>query len=153
MFGSRFGVLNHRTHRSRISSTSLRSMPSSSLMYTKLLPCVPSRSLPFDACRGRPDHLLQLVLEVCGRRPRGSSARQPSEPSKASCQQSSRPFEDCYCFARGHLLAALRYCHGAFISVSTPRPAHQTCATRALTAWCQFHRSGKHDVSYVDGDV
>ena len=131
MFGSRFGVLNHRTHRSRIRSTSLRSMPSSSLMYTKLLPCVPSTSSPFDACRDRPDHLLELVLEVRGQRPRGSSARQPSEPSKASCQQSSRPFEGFCCFARRHLLASFLYCHGAFISVSMPRPAHQTCATRA----------------------
>ena len=102
MFGSSLGDLalrrigNHRTYRSRISSTSLRSTPFSSLTYAELRSRFPSRFIVLGvfveaglvafsgAC-------FEFADEVSKR----SSARQPCATSEDFFQPSSRPFEGC----------------------------------------------------------
>ena len=51
--------------------------------------------LSLEACRSRPDRLLEIVLGVCGRSLRRRSARQPCEPSGDFLQPPSRPLEGC----------------------------------------------------------
>ena len=46
--------------------------------------------------------------------------------------------------ARRYLLASSLSCYAAFISASTPGPAHQPCAPRGCLEHAQFGRSGKH---------
>ena len=67
MVGSSFGnfastrVWNHRTHRSQMSSTSVRSIPFSSLMYAELLASLLSSSSS-GVSRNRPDRLPERVF-------------------------------------------------------------------------------------------
>ena len=89
-------VWNHRTHRSRMSPTSLRSISSSFLMYAELCLASLLSSSSSSAFRGRLDRLPERVFRVCGRRLGRSSVRQPCETSE-DCQPSSRSFEDCCC--------------------------------------------------------
>ena len=152
MFGSSLGdlasrkVWNHRAHRSRTSSTSIRSMPSSPLTHAKLRPRFPSDPSPLYACRSRPGRLLERVFRVCERSPRKSSARQPCEPSEDVFQSSPRPFEGCCCgvlrvgaSSPPRLLSLLPCC--VHLSLHTGRCAPTLCSARALRARCQFGRS------------
>ena len=57
--------------------------------------------------------------------------------------------------ARRCLVASSLCCHAAFISASTPGPAHQPCAPRGRLerGTKSAARSGKHDFGHVGGDV
>ena len=89
MFGSSLGdlalrrVWNHRTHNLRMSSTSLRRTPFSSLNVRR-----PAVSLPFQIRRLKVVVEAGLVafssmcFEFCGRSPKGSLAKQPCAPSE-----------------------------------------------------------------------
>ena len=167
MFGSSFGDLvirrmwSHWTHRLWMSSTSLRSMPSSSLMYAELrsrfaFKFVAFRCLsPLSNCRSRPDRLLRRVFRVCGQRPRRISAWQPCEPSEDVFQTSSPPSKVAgvgfSAWAPPHLFSLLPCYVHLNLHIRTRAPT--LCFARAHRTWCQLGRSGKHDVGHVGGDV
>ena len=100
LFGSNFSdlalrnVWNHRTHRLRMSSTSFRSKPSSSFTYTEL--ASPPDSSSLDACRSRPDRLLERVSSL-----RTKSQKKVSMAALRTLwrlfQPFLRPFEGCCC--------------------------------------------------------
>ena len=71
------------------------------------------------------------MFRVCGRCPKRSLARQPCEPSGVFLAIFlALRLLLVWGSARRCLLASSLCCHAAFISVSTPGPAHQPCAPR-----------------------
>ena len=130
MFGSSLGdlalrrVWNHRTHRSRMSSTSLRRTPSCGLAS---LP----GSLTQGTCRSRLGRLLDCVFRLANEVPNeaqhGSLAHLPKILSSIFTA-----FRRLLLWgsARRCLLAFSPCCHAEFISISTLGPAHQQYAPR-----------------------
>ena len=125
-------VWNHRTHRSRMSSTFLRSTPFSSLTYADLRSHFPSRF---------------IVLSFL-KKPAGSPSRVPVSSLRTKCQKklstaALRTFRNFFpavftAFRRLLLWGSARRCllasflcwHAALISAFTPDPAHQPIRTQ-----------------------
>ena len=132
MFGSSFGdlafrrVRSHRTHRSRMSSTYLRSISSSSFINCALV-YLPSLSF-LDAYRGRPGRVLERVFRVCGRRPCTAALRTFRNVLPAISTAFRRSL--LLGSERRRLLASSFCCHASFLIASMPGPAHQPCAPR-----------------------
>ena len=138
MFGSSLGdlalrrVWDHRTHRSRMSSTSLRRTPFSSLAYAELRSRFASRFI-----------VLRCLQKPAWSPSRGRVSSLRTKSQKKLSTAALRTFRSffpaiftafqrlllwgsaCRC-----LLASSLCCHVAFISASTPGPAHQPCAPR-----------------------
>ena len=69
------------------------------------------------------------MLRVCERSPRKKLSTAALRTFRRFFQPSSRPFEDCCCEVL-RVRASSLCCLAAFISASTPGPAHQPCALR-----------------------
>ena len=119
-------VWNHRTHRSRMSSTSLRGTPFSSLTYVELQSCFPSRFIVIR-CLYKPawSPPRQFADEVPKEAQHGSLAHLPKEfPAIFTAFRRLLLWDS----ARRVLLASSLCCHAALISAFTLGPAHQPCA-------------------------
>ena len=131
MFGSSLGdlalrrVWNHRIHRSRMSSTSLRRTPFSSLTYADAV------SLPFQVYRLKvlveaglvafSSACFEFADEVPKEAQHGSLAHLPKFfPAIFTAFQRLLLWDS----VRRCLFASYLCCHAAFISASTPGPAH-----------------------------
>ena len=127
-------VWNHRTHRSRMSSTSHRWTPFSFLTYTELRSRFPSK----------------FIILRCLYKPAWSPSRvrvsnlRPKYQKKLStvALRTFRSFFPAiftafrrlllWGSARRCLLASSLSCHAEFISASTPCPTHQPCISRLI---------------------
>ena len=133
MFGSSLGdvalrrVWNHRARRSRMSSTSLRRTPFSSLTYAELRSRFPSRFIVLTCLQKQAWSPSQM---------RVSSLRTKSQKKLSTAtMRTFRSFFPAiftafrrlllWGSARRCLLASSLCCHAAFISASTPGPTHQ----------------------------
>ena len=152
MFGSSLGDLAlrrvwcHRTHRSRMSSTSLRRAPFSSLTYAELRPRFPSASLPFQA------HGLVAFSNACFE----FADEIPKEAQYGSLAHLPKVFSSHFhgllmvtvvgvsAKVPPHVLSLLLCC--VHLSFHTGPRAPTLCSARALSARYQTSRSGKHDV-------
>ena len=132
MLGSSFGdfalrrVWNHRTHCSRMSSTSLRRTPFSSSTYAKLQCRFLSRFIVEAGLVAFSCAFIEFADEVPKEAQHGSLAHLPKVCS-SHLHGLSKIAAVGFCV--WCLLTPSLCCHAAFIPASTPGPAHQPCAS------------------------
>ena len=162
MFGSSLGdlalrrVWNHRIPRSRMSSTSLRSTPFSSMTYAELRSRFPSGSsflkvlaeagpVAFSGAR------FEFADEVPKEAQHGSLAHLPNIFSSHLHGLSKVAVTEFCTYVPPRLLSLLLcYVH---LSLHTGPRATTVCSAWALRARYQFGRSGKHDIGHIGDDV
>ena len=137
-----------------VSLTSLRSMPSSSLMYAELRSRFPFKSIALGACTSRPDRLLERVFQLSAEEgPEVAQHGRLANLSKllSTLFAASRRLLLRSCAGR-RLLSLLPCCFHISVHAGTRTPA--LCSARTLRARCQVSRnnSGEQDVSYVGGN-